>query len=75
MRAALRMQETLSRFCADGGQDRVAGSDGIQMRVGINTGEVLVGTLVGSDYTAMGDVVNTASRLQAMAPPGRSSDR
>ena len=40
------------------------------MRVGINTGEVLVGTLAGSDYTAMGDVVNTASRLQALAPPG-----
>ena len=70
VRAALRMQETLSRFCADGGQDRLAGPDGIQMRVGINTGEVLVGTLIGSDYTAMGDVVNMASRLQAMAPPG-----
>ena len=42
----------------------------IQMRIGINTGEVLVGTVAGSDYTAMGDVVNTASRLQALAPPG-----
>ena len=40
------------------------------MRVGLNTGEVLVGILAGSDYTAMGDVVNTASRLQALAPPG-----
>ena len=38
--------------------------------IGINTGEVLVGTVAGSDYTAMGDVVNTASRLQALAPPG-----
>ena len=42
------------------------------MRVGINTGEVLVGTIAGSDYTATGDVVNMASRLQALAPPGVS---
>jgi class 3 adenylate cyclase/tetratricopeptide (TPR) repeat protein len=70
VRAALRMQSTLARFVAERGSGTVAGTDGIQMRVGINTGEVLVGTLIGSDYTAMGDVVNTASRLQAMAPPG-----
>ncbi len=73
VRAALQMQDTLAQFVAeravDAAQVRVS-ADGIQMRVGINTGEVLVGTLVGTDYTAMGDVVNTASRLQAMAPPG-----
>ena len=65
VRAALRMQETLALFAA-------ARSDAsaMQMRVGINTGEVLVGTLAGLDYTAMGDVVNMASRLQSMAPPG-----
>ena len=41
------------------------------MRIGINTGEVLVGALrAGGDYTAMGDVVNIASRLQTAAPPG-----
>ena len=44
----------------------------IEMRVGINTGEVLVGALRGGgDYTAMGDVVNTASRLQTVAQPGQ----
>ena len=42
----------------------------VAMRIGINTGEVLVGTLAGTDYTAMGDVVNTASRLQEVARPG-----
>ena len=43
----------------------------IRMRIGVNTGEVLVGALrAGGDYTAMGDVVNTASRLQTAAPPG-----
>ena len=41
------------------------------MRVGVNTGEVLVGALrAGGDYTAMGDVVNAAERLQTAAPPG-----
>jgi class 3 adenylate cyclase/tetratricopeptide (TPR) repeat protein len=69
VRAALRMQETLCRLV----DERVEAGDpvaDIQMRIGINTGEVLVGTVAGSDYTAMGDVVNTASRLQALAPPG-----
>jgi class 3 adenylate cyclase len=64
VRAALRMQDTLARFVADTGAEPP-----IEMRVGLNTGEVLVGILAGSDYTAMGDVVNTASRLQALAPP------
>src|SRR5581483_11185398 len=36
----------------------------LQLRVGSNTGEVLVGGLrAGGDYTAMGDAVNVASRL------------
>ena len=45
----------------------------LQVRVGINTGPVVVG-IVGTDaaheYTAMGDAVNVAARMQALAPPG-----
>ena len=64
VRAALRMQETLAQVSGELGVD-------IRMRVGVNTGEVLVGALrAGGDYTAMGDVVNTANRLQAAAQPG-----
>ncbi len=64
VRAALRMQETLEQASTELGVD-------IRMRVGVNTGEVLVGALrAGGDYTAMGDVVNTASRLQTSAEPG-----
>ena len=52
--------------------ERVADLDlPIRIRIGVNTGEVLVGALrAGGDYTAMGDVVNIASRLQTAAPPG-----
>jgi class 3 adenylate cyclase len=45
----------------------------IDVRVGINTGLVVVGA-VGSDlrveYTAMGDAVNTAARMESTAAPG-----
>jgi class 3 adenylate cyclase/tetratricopeptide (TPR) repeat protein len=65
VRAGLRMQQTIEAWRAE------VGVDGLQMRVGINTGEVLVGGLrAGGDWTAMGDVVNTASRLQTLAVPG-----
>ena len=64
VRAALRMQETLAERSEELGVP-------VRMRVGVNTGEVLVGALrAGGDYTAMGDVVNTASRLQTAAAPG-----
>ncbi len=67
VRASLRMQHTLAERVAT--SPLIGGAD-IRMRVGVNTGEVLVGTLAGTDYTAMGDVVNTAARLQTAAPPG-----
>ncbi len=64
VRAGLRMQQTIARLARQGGHP-------VQMRVGVNTGEVLVGTVrAGREYTAMGDVVNTASRLQEAAEPG-----
>ena len=65
VRAALRMQETIRGY-------RIGPDGPMLMRIGVNTGEVLVGALrAGGDYTAMGDVVNSAARLQAQAPPGR----
>ena len=65
VRTALRLPVTLCDAAADLGLN-------VRLRVGVNTGEVLVGSLrAGGDYTAMGDVVNTAQRLQSAAEPGQ----
>ncbi len=64
VRAGLRMQLTVADFAE---REDIP----IRMRIGIDTGEVLVGSITADgDWTAMGDVVNTASRLQALAEPG-----
>ena len=55
VRAALKMQDTVRRF-----QREV--DVPVRMRIGVNTGEALVGSLrADTDYTATGDAVNTAS--------------
>ncbi|MBV8958088.1 MAG: tetratricopeptide repeat protein [Actinobacteria bacterium] len=65
VRAALQMQRTIAGMATQVGVD-------VRLRIGVNTGEVLVGALrAGGDYTAMGDVVNVASRLQTLAAPGQ----
>jgi predicted ATPase len=51
----------------------ITGADKLRVRVGINTGPVVVGvvgTQTASEYTAMGDTVNVAARMQASARPG-----
>lgn len=63
-RAALRMQRKLAEMRE---QWRREGHPALDSRVGINTGEMLVGNmgcLEVFDYTVMGDAVNIASRLE-----------
>ncbi len=71
VRAGLEMVEQVARYREHLAQER--GIEGFAVRVGINTGLVVVGA-VGSDeraeYTAMGEAVNLAARMQTAAPPG-----
>jgi class 3 adenylate cyclase/tetratricopeptide (TPR) repeat protein len=70
-RAALDILEEARHFA--GRLESEQGVAGFGVRVGINTGLAIVGQ-VGSElkdeYTAMGDTVNLASRLETAAAPG-----
>ena len=68
--AALRMQESVKRY-ADG----VRRTEGvpIQIRVGLNSGEVVVGAIgndLKMDYTAVGQTTHLAARMEQAAIPG-----
>jgi class 3 adenylate cyclase/tetratricopeptide (TPR) repeat protein len=68
--AALAMQETIRRSTAE-----LLRAHGItlQIRVGLNSGEVLVRTIrndLHMDYSAVGQTVHLAARMEQLAPPG-----
>lgn len=69
-RASLAMQRVIREF-----SDELNEAQGfqLQMRIGLNTGEVLAGLVGGlraRSYTVMGDTVNLAARLESAAPVG-----
>lgn len=70
VRCGLDMVRAIDDLAA---KHHVQGAGDLRVRVGINTGQVVVG-LVGTDtaheYTAMGDAVNVAARMQGSARPG-----
>lgn len=70
VRCGLEMVRAIEALSTD---KRLPVAGGLKVRVGINTGPVVVG-VVGTDtaneYTAMGDTVNVAARMQAAARPG-----
>src|SRR5262249_38722347 len=68
--AALRMQEARTQYA-----DEVRRTTGVlvQIRVGLNSGEVVVraiGSDLRMDYTAVGQTTHLAARMEQMAAPG-----
>jgi class 3 adenylate cyclase/tetratricopeptide (TPR) repeat protein len=68
--AALRMQESVNRY--EEGVRRAHGVN-VQIRVGLNSGQVLVraiGSDLHMDYTAVGQTTHLAARMEQLANPG-----
>src|SRR3972149_2408173 len=68
--AALAMQAAMARYAE---ALRVERGLDFAVRIGLNTGPVVVGRIgddLRMDYTAQGETVNLAARLQGAAPPG-----
>ena len=67
--AALGIQNEVSRLAGD-----VTARDGIdlQLRIGLNSGRVIAGDVAAGSlvYTAIGEQVGMAQRMEAAAPPG-----
>jgi class 3 adenylate cyclase/tetratricopeptide (TPR) repeat protein len=69
--AALQMQREVRRY-AD--ELRLSSGLNLSIRVGLNTGEVIVGAIgddLRMDYTAQGLTVNLAARMENICEPGR----
>jgi class 3 adenylate cyclase/tetratricopeptide (TPR) repeat protein len=67
--AALRMQERVKRYAEEA---RSTHGIDFQIRVGLNSGEVLVRAIGGDvhmDYTAIGETTHLAARMEQMATP------
>jgi class 3 adenylate cyclase/tetratricopeptide (TPR) repeat protein len=68
--AALAMQEAIRRYSAE--VRRGHGVE-VQIRVGLNSGEVVVraiGNDLHMDYSAIGQTTHLAARMEQLAPPG-----
>ena len=68
--AALRMQEAVKRY---GDEVRRSHGVAVQIRVGLNSGEVVVrsiGSDLHMDYTAVGQTTHLAARMEQLATPG-----
>ncbi|MCG2784371.1 MAG: AAA family ATPase [Anaerolineae bacterium] len=69
IRAALGMKNILHEACQ---ASPIFAAENINLRVGINTGPAIVGQMgTTGEFTAIGDTVNLAARLNQSAQPGQ----
>lgn len=69
VRAALEIQDSVATLALDGNIE-------LRVRIGINTGPVIVGqvgSMPSGTYSAVGDTLNTAARVQSAAEPSSVS--
>lgn len=70
--AALHLRDELAGYAAELRRDRGLN---FSVRMGLNSGEVVVGTIgddLQLDYTAIGHTVGLAQRMEALAEPGQA---
>jgi class 3 adenylate cyclase len=67
VRAAVEMREALARLNEELRRKRGVT---LEVRTGVNTGEVVAGDSAEGDFYATGDAVNVAARLEQAAAPG-----
>ncbi len=67
VRAAAELHGSLAELNAELGADWGVA---LNLRTGVNTGEIVVGDAFGGQDIALGDVVNVAARLEQIAEPG-----
>jgi len=71
VRAALAMQAAVAAFSVTGPAARATAPGQMALRVGVNTGPALLGQVgTRGEFTAIGDAINLASRLERLCPVG-----
>ncbi|WP_353612574.1 AAA family ATPase [Mycobacterium sp. 1274756.6] len=68
--APMMLEDHAYRACLAALEMQAARDVGLQLRVGLNSGQVVAGEIGPGSYTAIGEQVGLAQRMESVAPPG-----